>query len=124
MTTYFDTASLRVYRYELPDFPEDDGACESLTRALFVAFALDDSIVYYPPMPIVTATLFRRRDRDQWTVSWLETCELYRRQGFARETLLAIADHLGEPIDVSGGTPIGEVFCDAIRNAHVSLDVD
>lgn len=49
-------------------------------------------------------------------VEWVHVCELYRRQGVAKEVLAGLERHLGVELEMDAVTDAGEAFLAAICN--------
>lgn len=112
----FDTARLRVFRIDVVPTPHNEGRCT------FIAFRTDED----RPLVCATAVVWETAKYGKMNihapsigwVDWIEVTSLYRKQGFGRELLEGIEKHLGGELEISGATPEGEAFCDAISESE------
>lgn len=113
MKRTFETARLRVF--SAPFAPGEMAKHYTAPRLLFVAFRMDED----RPMVCATALVTPKCPYEPKAayLDWIEVASEYRREGFGRELYDGIVKCLRRPLLADGGTEVGVLFCDSLREA-------
>lgn len=106
MKPVFETKRLRVFLITV----EPSDYCAS-DKDVFIAFRTDQEWA----APVVVATIATAFQSIGDWVEWIETVSDMRREGLAAELVAGIEKHYGRDLELTGATPEGEAFCEAIE---------